>query len=141
MERKLHFTPPVSYATVVVGPPPALQSERPLPAITSPSASRALQDNCFPIALPQSNSGGYSRRHKTRHITRTAAVIFITKVDQAASFNIWNKPNRRRGASLEEFFDPIHRRMLAVLDLYPVLRPTGLIRTVSITQTMPRRCR
>ena len=47
-----------------VGPPPRCAGERPLPAITNPSASRALKGNFFPIALPQSNSGATVDRTK-----------------------------------------------------------------------------
>ena len=50
-QTPLHSTG--SYATVKVGPPPA-QPERPLPAIASPSASRALKGNCF-LKLPCPN--------------------------------------------------------------------------------------
>jgi hypothetical protein len=41
----------------------------------------------------------------------------------------------------ERLLHPIHRRMRSVLDLYPMLKPTGLIRAVPITRTTPHRCR
>jgi hypothetical protein len=68
---------------------------------------------------------GYSRRGKTKQKSRTAAVIFITKLDQAASFNIGTNKPAGGAAPLEEFFDPIRRRMLAVLG------PASLIRAVA----------
>jgi hypothetical protein len=54
-------------ATVKVGPPRA--------------AIEAAPVNCFPIALPQSDSGLQSN-DKTKHKGRTAAVIFITKLKE-----------------------------------------------------------
>jgi len=59
-----------SYATVEVGRP-CPQSERPLPT--------AFQ---FPCPNPTED---YSRRDKTKHKSRTAAVIWITKLDQATN--------------------------------------------------------
>ena len=54
------------------GAAPSLQSERPL--------STAFQ---LPCPNP---TAAYSRTCKTRHISRTAAVICITKLDHAANF-------------------------------------------------------
>jgi len=58
-------------ASVKVGPPPTLHLERPLPT-----------------AFHNPDSSGDSRRYKTKHVSRTAAVTFITRLDQATSFNI-----------------------------------------------------
>ena len=58
----------------------------------APRASiRAAPANCFPIPLPQSDSG-LQPTQNTRHKSRTPAVTFITKLDQAASF-IGTKPS------------------------------------------------
>ena len=54
------------------GAAPSLQSERPLPT-------------AFQLPCPNPTAA-YSRTYKTRHISRTAAVICITKLDHAANF-------------------------------------------------------
>ena len=82
-------------ASVKVGPPPTLHLERPLPT-----------------AFHNPDSSGDSRRYKTKHVSRTAAVTFITRLDQATSFNIGTNQTGGGGHHWKEFFDPIRRRVL-----------------------------